>query len=123
MNAQSSNPWLTVLRIASLIVAMALTVMLVLSLGEIWLNLAVATAAVLFGSFAGVGHVAEHRTVIGWALAGGVLLGAVGFTLGFFKPGLFGAEGNLAPLMGVFGTGPIGFVGGTVLGWMAGCIR
>lgn len=56
------------------------------------------------------------NTVLGYALAGGVIFGILFFCAGFFGPLLLNAGGNLGPLLG-FATGPLGvacgfFVGG-----------
>jgi len=126
MHANPSNKWITTLRIVALVVAVSLTVTLFfLSRGLmlIWFKLGIVTTVILVGSFALGGHIAKRRTIIGWGLAGAAMLGTVGFIIGFFKPELFGAEGNLAPLSGVFWTGPIGFTVGAMLGSVAGWIR
>ena len=54
------------------------------------------------------------------ALRGGCLLGGIGFALGFFGPLIFTPEANQGPLLGIFITGPLGFVAGLVLGALFG---
>ena len=45
-----------------------------------------------------------------WALLGGIVLGGLGFIIGFFGPLLWAPDANQGPLLGIFITGPIGFV-------------
>ena len=58
-------------------------------------------------------------------LLGAVLLGAIGFVAGFFGPILFAPEANQGPLLGIFITGPLGFLVGGILGyiWWAARVR
>ena len=56
-------------------------------------------------------------------LLGAVVVGAVGFCAGFFGPILFTPEANQGPLLGIFITGPLGFLLGAVGGfsyWLIG---
>jgi hypothetical protein len=54
-----------------------------------------------------------------YALVGGIILGGLGFVGGFFGPIIFTPESNQGPLLGIFITGPLGFVLGAVLGALA----
>lgn len=61
---------------------------------------------------------------LGWfvhALLGASLLGSIGFIGGFFGPLIFAPEANQGPLLGIFITGPLGFllggIGGAIVGW------
>lgn len=51
-------------------------------------------------------------------LLGAFLAGGIGFSAGFFGPLLFtpSSRGNLAPLLGLFITGPLGFIFGAAMG-------
>ncbi len=49
-------------------------------------------------------------------LLGGMIVGALGFVVGFFGPMIFYPQSNLGPLFGLFFTGPIGFVIGLIGG-------
>ncbi|MGH7650677.1 MAG: hypothetical protein ACREMS_02425 [Gemmatimonadaceae bacterium] len=51
--------------------------------------------------------------MIKWA----VILGAVGFALGFIGPMILDPSSGNGPLLGIFITGPAGFVIGLVVGW------
>ncbi len=53
--------------------------------------------------------------ILVWALA----LGAVGFACGFFGPIALVPEANQGPLLGIFITGPSGFLAGLVAGFAA----
>ena len=55
-----------------------------------------------------------------WALLGGLILGGVGFIIGFFGPLLWAPDSNQGPLLGIFITGPIGFIVGAVAGAILG---
>jgi hypothetical protein len=50
------------------------------------------------------------------ALGGGCLLGGIGFVAGFVGPIMFMPDSNQGPLLGIFITGPGGFLLGLVLG-------
>lgn len=53
-------------------------------------------------------------TMLRW----GVVLGIVGFVGGFVGPIIFTPEANQGPLLGIFITGPLGFVVGLVVGFV-----
>jgi hypothetical protein len=46
----------------------------------------------------------------------GLIIGIIGFSLGFFGPIVFVPEANQGPLLGIFITGPLGFIAGIILG-------
>ena len=77
-----------------------------------------ATIAAYCWWFALRGHIAESRARMRITLIGGVILGGIGFAAGFFGPIVFAPEANQGPLLGIFITGPFGFV----LGSAAGCV-
>ena len=52
---------------------------------------------------------------LGRLLVPAFVLGGIGFIAGFFGPILLTPEANQGPLLGIFITGPLGFVFG--LGW------
>lgn len=55
-------------------------------------------------------------------LLGAVVLGSAGFCAGFFGPIVLAPEANQGPLLGIFITGPLGFVVGGIAGfayWLA----
>ena len=54
--------------------------------------------------------------MIGTMLRWGVILGIVGFVGGFVGPIIFTPEANQGPLLGIFITGPLGFVVGLIVG-------
>ena len=54
---------------------------------------------------------------------GAVILGAVGFSAGFFGPIIFTPQANQGPLLGIFITGPLGFLLGGISGFLYWAIR
>ncbi len=50
---------------------------------------------------------------ISWALT----LGGIGFALGFFGPMLLDPSSGNGPMLGIFITGPGGFILGLLFGW------
>lgn len=50
------------------------------------------------------------------AAVGAVLVGGIGFAIGFFGPMLFMPDANQGPLIGIFFTGPLGFMIGAIGG-------
>ncbi len=48
----------------------------------------------------------------------GAILGIIGFLGGFVGPVIFTPEANQGPLLGIFITGPLGFVLGLVVGFV-----
>ena len=66
----------------------------------------------------------RFRRVLPGALRWALILGGVGFAGGFFGPIIFVPEANQGPLLGIFITGPIGFLAGLAFGaarglWLA----
>jgi len=57
--------------------------------------------------------------LIGNILAGALVIGGIGFVGGFVGPIIFTPESNQGPLLGIFNTGPLGFL----LGAIGGAIR
>jgi hypothetical protein len=56
-------------------------------------------------------------------LIGGIILGGIGFVVGFFGPIIFTPDANQGPLLGIFITGPLGFILGAILGFCYGFFR
>ena len=57
-----------------------------------------------------------HLGVVGRAMRPALIVGGIGFAAGFFGPILLTPEANQGPLLGIFITGPIGFLIGLVYG-------
>ena len=79
-----------------------LTVLLVLLILAVLLN---------YGVFG-----ARWRGVLRRAVGPALLLGGIGFAAGFFGPLLFAPDANQGPLLGIFITGPGGFLVGLIYG-------
>ena len=73
--------------------------------------------------FALRGHLAESRSRMKFVLRAGLVVGAVGFAIGFFGPLVWAPDANQGPLLGIFITGPMGFVIGAALGWLYARVR
>ena len=61
--------------------------------------------------------------LISCILIGAVILGGIGFSAGFFGPIIFAPEANQGPLLGLFFTGPLGFLLGGIVGGIYWVIR
>lgn len=59
----------------------------------------------------------------GSALRWAVILGIIGFCGGFFGPIIFTPDANQGPLLGLFITGPGGFVLGLIVGGILALVR
>jgi len=56
-------------------------------------------------------------------LGGALTVGAIAFVIGFFGPMIWAPEANQGPLLGLFITGPLGFLLGGVGGLAYGLVR
>ena len=54
--------------------------------------------------------------ILKWTGLMALLVGVVGFVIGYFGPILFTPESNQGPLLGIFITGPGGAIFGAILG-------
>ncbi len=53
----------------------------------------------------------------------GLVLGGIGFAAGFFGPMIFMPDANQGPMLGIFITGPGGFLLGLVVGFVRTLLR
>jgi len=74
--------------------------------------------AILGWWFALRGHIAGSRVRMRITVKGGLIVGGLGFAAGFFGPIILTPSANQGPLLGIFFTGPLGFVVGAVIGWL-----
>jgi hypothetical protein len=81
------------------------------------------TVALLCGWFALRSHRPESRRHIELTMRGGLIVGGIAFAAGFIGPIIFQPKANQGPLLGIFVTGPMGFVLGAVIGWFYGRFR
>jgi hypothetical protein len=56
--------------------------------------------------------------VLKFTLLGGIIVGGIGFVAGFVGPIIFTPESNQGPLLGIFITGPLGFIVGALAGYL-----
>jgi hypothetical protein len=119
-------------RVLAALLALPLTIYSLLALSALFsrfdplstiLGLVSGTAAALGWWFAARGHVAESRRRMRLAVLYGFVVGAIGFVAGFFGPIVVAPDANQGPLLGIFVTGPLGFVVGVSIGWIVGRLR
>jgi hypothetical protein len=63
------------------------------------------------------------KELLNYILIGGIATGSIGFILGFFGPIFFAPDANQGPLLGIFITGPLGFVSGLFIGGIVWFIK
>lgn len=61
--------------------------------------------------------------IIAYGLKSGLVFGIVGFILGFVGPMIITPNANQGPLLGIFLTGPAGFIVGSIIGFVVGLIK
>jgi membrane-bound metal-dependent hydrolase YbcI (DUF457 family) len=98
----------------------------VLSVGEqYWIrNLVSALAALAIGWF--IWNTTKAGSAQGLAssiFSGAVMLGGIGFFGGFFGPIIFTPSANQGPMLGIFITGPLGFLIGAFGGLIYWLVR
>jgi hypothetical protein len=82
-----------------------------------WLSLVVSlVAAVAVGRYVWLHTASLQAGLASSIVLGAVILGGLGFAGGFFGPIIFMPGANQGPLLGIFITGPLGFVFGAVAG-------
>jgi hypothetical protein len=64
-----------------------------------------------------------HGGLVRAILLGAVMTGGVAFVLGFFGPIIFMPSANQGPLLGIFITGPLGFLAGALGGAVYWLVR
>ena len=91
-----------------------------LPLGEQhWIaNILSSACAVAAGWFVWVKTATVSEGAFSTTILGAVLFGGIGFTGGFFGPMIFSPRANQGPLLGIFITGPAGFVLGGIAGFI-----
>lgn len=58
-----------------------------------------------------------------WSLGGGLIVGTIAFLAGFVGPMILTPNANQGPLLGIFFTGPLGFIVGAIVGMVIGLAR
>jgi hypothetical protein len=51
-----------------------------------------------------------------YVIMGGIIVGSISFAAGFFGPIIFSPKADQGPLLGIFITGPLGFIVGLIGG-------
>jgi hypothetical protein len=80
-------------------------------MGWILLLLIALAAAIRYGAFG-----AQWRSRFRRAITPALLVGGICFAAGFFGPIIFAPGANQGPLLGIFITGPLGFLAGLAWG-------
>lgn len=69
-------------------------------------------------------HTASRQTgLVSSIVLGALTIGGIGFVAGFFGPIVFTPDANQGPLLGIFITGPLGFLFGAATGTIYWFIR
>ena len=80
-------------------------------MGTVILVLLLVAVLLHYGAFG-----ARWRGIVGRAVRPALLIGGIGLAAGFFGPIVFKPEANQGPLLGIFITGPGGFLLGLLYG-------
>jgi hypothetical protein len=89
-----------------------------------WINLATSIlVAIMAARYIWVQTGSLQAGFFRFVAVGSLLTGAIAFSAGFFGPILFTPQANQGPLLGIFITGPLGFVLGGVGGALYWLIR
>ena len=84
----------------------------------------IAVIALLIGVLVRYGAFGDRAGgIIRRAVRPALILGGIGFAAGFFGPIIFAPGANQGPLLGIFITGPLGFVIGLIYGVIRECTR
>jgi hypothetical protein len=78
---------------------------------EILLLILLAAVLLNYGTFGD-----RWRGIVRRALRPALIVGGIGFAAGFFGPMILKPEANQGPMLGIFITGPIGFLVGLIFG-------
>lgn len=132
MNETSNSPW-TILRILAGLVSLPFIAFPLWVLRHqmergfdllgVVICLTGGTAAFICLWFALRAESADSRAIIAYSMLGGVVLGGISFAAGFFGPMVLTPDSNQGPMLGIFFTGPIGFVSGVIFGAIVGVAR
>ena len=85
---------------------------------SVMLQATLLTAAVFLLWFAALAHSPSELDKLARTLLIGLVAGAICLVLGFVGPLIFTPENNLGPLLGIFITGPAGFILGCIGGFV-----
>lgn len=81
-------------------------------------------AGIVFFVCAFLGEVMVGGSLVArWCRGTAAAVGLVAFLAGFIGPLLLWPDNNLGPLIGIFLTGPLGFVGGAIIGLCIGLAK
>jgi len=72
--------------------------------------------AIIIGFFVWKKTSGTSNSLASHIMIGGIIVGAIGFVAGFFGPLIIAPDSNQGPLLGIFITGPLGFLLGLIGG-------
>ena len=126
----------TLLRISATFVASVATFYLMLFIGgalifsvlskelSYWISLASSVLlAILVGRYIWLQTGSSHSGFVRSVALGALMTGAIAFSAGFFGPIIFTPNANQGPMLGIFITGPLGFIVGGLGGALYWLIR
>ena len=88
---------------------------------QFWIaNVIALTAAIAAGRFIWRRTAVADKGLFTLTLTGALIVGGIGFAGGFFGPMIFAPGANQGPLLGLFITGPLGFLLGGIGGLIYG---
>jgi hypothetical protein len=61
-------------------------------------------------------HSEPARAILSRAVRPALIVGGIGFAGGFFGPMILAPDANQGPMLGIFITGPLGFLSGLIYG-------
>lgn len=86
---------------------------------QLWIaNVISLACAIAAGWFVWIKTASFNSNAFSTILLGAVLVGGIGFIGGFLGPMIFAPGANQGPLLGIFITGPAGFVVGGIIGFV-----
>ena len=83
-----------------------------------WIANLLSLLCVAAGWFVWEKTASANKSAIPTILLGAALVGGIGFIGGFFGPMIFTPRSNQGPMLGIFITGPLGFLVGGVIGFI-----
>ena len=87
--------------------------------GQWWIaSLISLLCAIAVGRYVWVKSVSAPENLASRVVYGALVVGGIGFSAGFFGPIIFNPGANQGPLLGIFITGPLGFLLGGIGGFV-----
>ena len=92
--------------------------------GQWWIGSLIALAcAIGVGRYVWVKSESVPEALASRVAYGAIVTGSIGFSAGFFGPMIFNPSANQGPMLGIFITGPLGFLLGGIGGFVYWLVR